>query len=109
MLKHLLLSAAVAATLLSGCVTVRPVTLDPAAWNSLPPAEKARASADGKYEGLLAILEVPGDVRIYGSLYDWGYWPGGTYAGVNGLPEGYWVYREPSWYLWQQVAAAPAR
>jgi hypothetical protein len=85
---------------------VQPVQLDPASWNALPPAEQALASAHGKYERLLAVLEVPGDVRLYGSHYDYGYWPGGTYAGVNGLPPGYWVYRAPSWFLWQQVAPA---
>jgi hypothetical protein len=103
MLKYLF-AAAVAAALLSGCVVVQPVRLDPSAWSSLSPAGQSRASEGGKYAGLLAILEVPGDARAYGHHYDWGYWPGGTYAGVAGLPPGYWVYEAPSWYLWSDLA-----
>lgn len=98
-----LVSLAVAAALLAaaGCVVTQPVRV--AAPTS---EESARASVGGKYEGLVATLTVPDDVRAYGAFHDYGYWPGGTYAGVTGIPPGYWVYVAPTWYVWGRLAPA---
>ena len=32
------------------------------------------------------------------------WWPGGTWAGVSGIPPGYWVYIAPTWYIWERLA-----
>jgi hypothetical protein len=99
MVQKLLSVAAVA--LVAGCVVTQPVRVAP------PTAgESARASVGGKYEVLVATVTVPGDVRTYGTFHDYGYWPGGTYAGVSGIPPGYWVYVAPTWYVWKQLAPA---
>ena len=62
-----------------------------------------------KYSGLLLTFEAPEDAEEYGALYEWGYWEGRTYKGVGPLPDGYWVYRWPLWYVWERnhVAEAP--
>lgn len=64
------------------------------------PALPAAANAHGRYEGLLATLEVPGDIATYGAFNDWGFWQGTSYAGRDDLPPGYWVYASPNWYVW---------
>lgn len=69
------------------------------------PALRGSASVNGKYEALLAIFTVPQDAARWGAYHDYGWWPGGTWAGVSGFPPGYWVYVAPTWYIWQRVAA----
>jgi hypothetical protein len=76
------------------------------------PAEEAvrRASIGGKYETLLAVIRVPGDLAAYSSFHDWGHSRTPAWAGFSGLPEGYWVYVYPYWHIWrdQSAEAAPA-
>jgi secreted protein with Ig-like and vWFA domain len=62
------------------------------------------ASVDGKYKNLLRIVEAPGDVSSYGAARDFGRWEGTSYANQNNLPQGYWVYVYPNWYIWGDVA-----
>ena len=71
---------------------------------SLAPTTRAAATAQGRYEGLVGAFDVPGDRSRYGLIYDDGYWGGGRYHGVSGLPAGYWVYVAPTWYVWRRTA-----
>lgn len=81
---------------------------------ALRPELAALASAQGKYAGLEAVIEIPEDEARVGRFKDDGYWAGGKYRGRSNLPAGYWVYAAPSWYVWREVAkpepaaAAPA-
>jgi hypothetical protein len=59
-----------------------------------------QATIDGKYSVLLRRVRIPRDVRSYGEVNDWGYWEGTEYGGFTELPQGYWVYVEPDWYVW---------
>lgn len=61
-----------------------------------------KASADGKYSKLLAVIYVPDDKASYGAFNDNGLWEKGDYAGYGGLPRGYWVYVAPRWYIWKR-------
>lgn len=64
---------------------------------------KAGASAYGKYNTLIHVLEVPEDVRNYGNFYDWGFSEEYAYAGYENLTPGYWVYQAPNWYVWADI------
>jgi hypothetical protein len=68
------------------------------------PDLRARASVAGKYEQLASTFTVPEDQAQYGAYHDYGWWPGGTWAGVSGIPPGYWVYVAPTWYIWERKA-----
>ncbi len=65
-----------------------------------------RASVGGKYRDLLRKVEVPDDWVGYGGFCDWGFWSGTSYAGVDDLPPGHWVYVHPHWYVWGDADAA---
>ena len=34
---------------------------------------------------------------------DFGNWTGTSYLGHENLPQGYWVYVAPNWYIWGDV------
>lgn len=74
---------------------------------SLSPEEALKkAQVGGKYSGLLAVLNVPGDRETYTDFNDWGLWSGTEWAGFTNLPPGYWVYVAPHWYIWKEQSAA---
>ncbi len=61
---------------------------------------EAKASVSGKYKNLLRIVEAPADSATYGAFHDYGHWEGTSYLDQNNLPQGYWVYVSPNWYIW---------
>ncbi len=61
----------------------------------------AKARADGKYTELLEIFEAESDYRAYSTFRDFGHYPATSYADQSDLPEGYWVYVYPNWYIWK--------
>ena len=69
-----------------------------------PPEKEAlkKATADGKYTKLLAVIHVPNDKADYGEFNDYGPWDGTAWAGYEGLPKGNWVYVYPHWYIWEK-------
>lgn len=85
-----------------------PVEVAPPSLTSLPavpptlsPEEALRvASQGGKYSQLLRMVEVEPDFLKYTAVKDYGYDETGSYAGYDSLPEGYWVYVYPNWYIW---------
>ncbi|MBM83201.1 MAG: hypothetical protein CMJ78_21785 [Planctomycetaceae bacterium] len=60
-----------------------------------------RAETGGKYAQLLKTVSSPSDWQTYGQFNDYGFWGGKTYAGQSNLPEGYWVYVYPNWYIFK--------
>jgi secreted protein with Ig-like and vWFA domain len=62
------------------------------------------ATVDGKYSNLLRIVAAPDDVAAYGSMREFGRWEGTVYAGQKDLPQGFWVYVYPNWYIWGNTA-----
>jgi hypothetical protein len=76
-----------------------------AAARAAEPAEKEalkKATADGKYTKLLAVIHVPEDKAGYGEFNDYGPYEGTEWAGYSGLPKGNWVYVYPHWYIWEK-------
>ena len=69
-----------------------------------PPEVQAlkKATVNNKYSHLLAVLHAPEEKSSYGELYDFGAYSGTEWAGHTGLPQGYWVYAYPHWYIWRQ-------
>jgi len=65
---------------------------------------KIRATVNGKYSELLKRLRIPKDRADYGDFYDWGKWNGSEYKDHSSLPQGYWVYVYPDWYIWKKQA-----
>lgn len=62
----------------------------------------AKATVNGKYSGLVMVLNCPGDQKTYGQFNDWGYWNGGGGTWCNQPAKaGHWVYVAPNWYVWQ--------
>jgi hypothetical protein len=62
-----------------------------------------KAAAQGKYRKLLRVLYMPGDQAGYGPFRDYGVWNGSAYNGENNLPNGYWVYTYPRWFIWGEL------
>jgi hypothetical protein len=58
-------------------------------------------SVNGKYRVLLVKIHVPQDEQSYGKFNDFGKYQATSYGGVNNVPEGYWVYVSPNWYVWR--------
>jgi hypothetical protein len=77
-------------------------------WEKLAVEGKVndKASANGKYQVLLQVLEVPGDAAQYGQFYDWGFSEEYSYAGYEELTPGYWVYASPNWYIWAEAKSS---
>jgi hypothetical protein len=65
---------------------------------------EAKATVEGKYKNLLRIVPAEGDAQSYGPFHEFGLWQGTSYAGLQDLPQGYWVYVAPNWYIWGDVA-----
>jgi HEAT repeats len=60
----------------------------------------ARASVNGKYAKLLRKIKVEQDRQNYTEFRDFGKYQACDYAGYTGIPEGFWVYVYPHWYIW---------
>lgn len=75
----------------------------------LNPAAQAAdiTSANGKYSGLVQQLLCPTDSVKYGDFKDFGYWSGGNWCGQKGKA-GYWVWVNPTWYVWASNELADA-
>jgi hypothetical protein len=70
----------------------------------LEPAEAAeKASLGGKYRTLLKKVHARFDYLSYGAFSDYGYSKTPEYHGQTGLPEGYWVYVYPWWYIFKDA------
>ena len=68
---------------------------------ALADAAPARAHVNGKYAKLLRRLKVPQDRQTYQDFSDYGTYPAtAEYAGYKDIPQGYWVYVYPYWYIW---------
>ena len=61
-----------------------------------------KATADGKYTNLLAVIHMPGDKEAYGEYKDYGAFNGTEWGAYKGLPKGNWVYVFPRWYIWEK-------
>lgn len=59
-----------------------------------------QARVGGRYARLLRRISVPGDRQNYRDFHDYGLYSDTTYAGHANLPQGYWVYVYPHWYIW---------
>lgn len=68
-----------------------------------PVAPEVDATVRGKYKSLLRRLNAPEDVEQYGRFNDYGHSQTRSWAGSDNLPEGYWVYVAPYWYIWGET------
>jgi hypothetical protein len=66
-----------------------------------------KAQVEGKYRMLLKQITVPEDAATEGEFKDFGSWFGTSWAGYADLPQGYWVYVYPCWYVWGELSATP--
>jgi len=81
---------------IAGLCIMLAVVLSPAIQADAPEA----ASVNGKYSGLIQVLTCPADADSYGQFRDYGWWGGGSWCGQSGQA-GYWVWVNPSWYVWR--------
>jgi hypothetical protein len=65
-----------------------------------------KATADGKYTNLLAVIHMPSDKETYGEYKDYGAYNGTDWGRYKGLPKGNWVYVYPRWYIWEKEKKA---
>jgi beta-lactamase regulating signal transducer with metallopeptidase domain len=65
------------------------------------------ARVNGKYQMLLRQIKVAEDVDQYTEFNDYGFSQTSSYRGYDNLPAAYWVYVDPYWYLWRDLAATP--
>lgn len=66
-----------------------------------------KARAGGKYRTLLRQITRPDDAKQYGAFRDYGDFHGATWKGIPDPTPGYWVYVQPYWYVWRDLAATP--
>jgi len=90
-----------------------PKEVTPCEWPNLPkkPTPKTppeplseelalkKATVGGKYSNLLRKILVKNDFAQEGEFNDYGMWRASRYAGYKDLPDGYWVYVYPHWYI----------
>jgi len=70
----------------------------------MDPAEAdAKATVGGTYRTLLRKVHARFDFLVYGAFSDYGYSKTPEYLGQTGLPEGYWVYVYPWWYIFKDL------
>jgi hypothetical protein len=111
-----LLAAACATLLMHGCTAdqinmttqaIGMVTAPNAGMNTQAPANNSQvptqANVNGRYNGLIQIMNCPSDRNAYGQFNDYGYWGGGAWCGQTGKA-GYWVWVAPNWYVWKNQA-----
>jgi hypothetical protein len=75
--------------------------------NPAPAGANLTRACAKKYVNLLKVIEVPQDQGNYGEFNDWGHWTGTSWAGFDNLPQGYWVYVAPHWYIWGDLRQRP--
>lgn len=68
-------------------------------------AKDADPTVAGNYKGLLKTLRIPEDCAAYTRFADYGWWEGSEYKGFRDLPQGYWVYVYPNWYVYETSKA----
>jgi HEAT repeat protein len=78
------------------------LAIDPSA-EAVKKAVPAKAHVEGKYLKLLRRIRVPRDKESYGEFHDYGHYEGSEWAGFTDLPEGFWVYVYPHWYIWGET------
>jgi hypothetical protein len=111
MLKHWTLAAGLCAAFVAVAAAS-----DNSEGRMLPDPNTARLeeapglpSVRGKYRVLLRKIHVPQDEQGYGKFTDFGKYPACSWAGYNDLPEGYWVYVYPHWYIWRDCVNPNAK
>jgi hypothetical protein len=84
----------------NGALTAPVRLFDPK--GEFPPEAEALAKAEvkGKYRNLLTKVAAPGDRGSYKDFSDYGWYSGTSYKGRRDLPQGYWVYVYPYWFIW---------
>jgi hypothetical protein len=79
------------------------VLFDPAGGAAAEQDRERRATVGGRYSNLLRRIAAPDDKAGYGEFRDYGpYQHTAEYQGERSIPEGYWVYVHPYWYVWGQ-------
>ena len=69
----------------------------------LSPEEAAeKATVNGKYSRLMRTIEVKYDYLAYKEFSDYGFSKESSYAGETNIPDGYWVYVYPNWYVYEK-------
>lgn len=68
-----------------------------------PAASLKKAKANGKYTGLLRTIPAKFDYLSYSAFNDYGFSRESSYAGQDDIPEGYWVYVYPNWYVFKSA------
>ena len=78
---------------------VRDGLVDP---TTLPPAVKLRAALgrDAKYTNALAAIHDPADAKEFTPFSEYGWREVTNYKTYGQVPEGFWVYVEPYWVIW---------
>lgn len=75
-----------------------------------PEAEAlAKAEVNGKYRNLLTKVAAPDDRASYTKFRDYGWYAGTSYKGRYDLPQGYWVYVYPYWYIFGECTQKDPR
>lgn len=74
----------------------------------LPLEAPEKARVDGTYDRLLRVIPAPDDARTLGAFRNGGRMDRTAYKGLTDIPPGYWVYVEPSWYVWGVNTKVPA-
>jgi hypothetical protein len=67
-----------------------------------------KARGNGKYAMLLRQFKVEDDKESTGDFREMGLQRKRRYEGYGDLPEGYWVYAYPYWYIWRDLTATPS-
>jgi hypothetical protein len=108
-MRPTMVCSALAACLLAFGPQANPAPDKSAAEEKALIASLKKATVNNKYQMLLRQFKVPNDKDNYGDFNDYGQYSGTSYAGLNDLPKGYWVYVAPYWYIWGELKPATPR
>ncbi len=61
-----------------------------------------KATVNGKYSKLMRTIKVKYDYLAYKEFSDYGFSKEPSYAGETNIPDGYWVYVYPNWYVYEK-------
>jgi hypothetical protein len=72
---------------------------------TVPASDWVKARVNGKYKGFLRQIKAPEDRGADSGFQDVGWREVAEWKGHKDLPPAYWVYVDPYWYLWRDVAS----
>lgn len=74
-------------------------------WMDYTEEQLEMATCNHKYRNLIHTLFAPQEKEVHGLELEFGYRDRAEYLGYNNIPEGYWVFVYPHWFIFESDAS----